>query len=234
MDINDERIRDAVERTVVLRPPRQTLFTFGRTNIYYYLITEPAYIELVGETNETVIREGRVLAEKPKIVTPYYLSGLEGFSSDAKKYFESLIENYGPNIPGLLYSYRNEPKELNIVSSGWQAVVERLNTEIDERNDPLSAIIKGPDELWDVSLVKFIFEMTQKSVGTNLGEMGARGLLNVDTRGIPTDARIRIEELFTQVQRGEVAPEVLKIELDRWNVYDEYEDRFLGIFRNRI
>jgi len=233
MDINDERIRDAVERTVVLRAPQQTLFTFGRTNIYYYLVTEPAYFELVGETSETVIREGRVLAEKPKIVTPHYLSGLEGFSSDAKKYFESLIENYGPNIPGLLYSYRNEPKELNIVSSGWQAVVDRLNTEIDERNDPLSAIIKGPDELWDVSLVKFIFEMTQKSVGTNLGEMGARGLLNVDTRGIPTDARIRIEELFTQVQRGEVAPEVLKVELDRWNIYDEYEDRFLGIFRNR-
>ena len=233
MDINDERIRDAVERTVVLRAPQQTLFTFGRTNIYYYLVTEPAYFELVGETSETVIREGRVLAEKPKIVTPHYLSGLEGFSSDAKKYFESLIENYGPNIPGLLYSYRNEPKELNIVSSGWQAVVDRLNTEIDERNDPLSAIIKGPDELWDVSLVKFIFEMTQKSVGTNLGEMGARGLLNVDTRGIPTDARIRIEEMFTQVQRGEVAPEVLKVELDRWNVYDEYEDRFLGIFRNR-
>ncbi|HEY91904.1 MAG TPA: hypothetical protein G4O07_08745 [Dehalococcoidia bacterium] len=233
MDINDERIRDAVERTVVLRSPQQTLFTFGRTNIYYYLVTEPAYVELVGETSETVIREGRVLAEKPQIVTPYYLSGLEGFSSDAKKYFESLIENYGPNIPGLLYSYRNEPKELNIVSSGWQAVVDRLNTEIDERNDPLSAIIKGPDELWDVSLVKFIFEMTQKSVGTNLGEMGARGLLNVDTRGIPTDARIRIEELFTQVERGEVAPEALKVELDRWNVYDEYEDRFLGIFRNR-
>ncbi len=233
MDINDERIRDAVERTVVLRAPQQTLFTFGRTNIYYYLVTEPAYIELVGETSETVIREGRVLAEKPKIVTPHYLSGLEGFSSDAKKYFESLIENYGPNIPGLLYSYRNEPKELNIVSSGWQAVVDRLNTEIDERNDPLSAIIKGPDELWDISLVKFIFEMTQKSVGKNLGEMGARGLLNVDTRGIPTDARIRIEEMFTQVQRGEVAPEVLKVELDRWNVYDEYEDRFLGIFRNR-
>ena len=233
MDINDERIRDAVERTVVLRAPQQTLFTFGRTNIYYYLVTEPAYLELVGGTSETVIREGRVLAEKPKIVTPYYLAGLEGFSTDARKYFESLIENYGPHIPGLLYSYRNEPKEMNIVSSGWQAVVDRLNTEIDERNDPLSAIIKGPDELWDVSLVKFIFEMTQRSVSTNLGEMGARGLLNMDSKGIPTDARVRIEKLFTQVSRGEVAPEVLKVELDRWNIYDEYEDRFLGIFRKR-
>jgi len=233
MDINDERIRDAVERTVVLRAPQQTLFTFGRTIIYYYLVTEPAYIEIVGDTTETVVREGRVLAEKPKIVTPYYLAGLEGFSSDARKYFDTLIENYGPHIPGLLYSYRNEPKEMNIVSTGWQAVVDKLNAEIDERGDRLAAIIKGPDELWDVSLVKFIFEMTQRSVGNNLGEMGAKGLLQMDSRGIPADARMRIEELFTQVSQGEIAPEALKLELDRWDVYEEYEDRFLGIFRNR-
>ncbi len=231
MDINDERIRDAVERTEVLRAPRQALFTFGRTSIYYYLVTEPAYADLIGGTIETVIREGRVLAEKPKIVTPHYLSGLEGFSTDARKYFDAIIESYGPHIPGLLYTYRNEPKELNIVSGDWKAVVDKLNAEIDRRGDPLAAIIKGPDELWDVSLVKFIFEMTQRSVGTNLGEMGSRGLLRMDTKGVPADARLRIEELFTQVSRGEVAPAALKEELDRWDLYEEYEDRFLSIFR---
>lgn len=231
MDINDERIRDAVERTEVLRAPRQALFTFGRTSIYYYLITEPAYADLIGGSIETVIREGRVLAEKPKIVTPHYLSGLEGFSTDARKYFDAIIESYGPHIPGLLYTYRNEPKELNIVSNDWKAVVDKLNAEIDRRGDPLAAIIKGSDELWDVSLVKFIFEMTQRSVGTNLGEMGSRGLLRMDTKGVPADARLRIEALFTQVSRGEIAPAVLKEELDRWDLYEEYEDRFLAIFR---
>ena len=231
MDINDERIRDAVERTEVLRAPRQALFTFGRTSIYYYLITEPAYADLIGGSIETVIREGRVLAEKPKIVTPHYLSGLEGFSTDARKYFDAIIESYGPHIPGLLYTYRNEPKELSIVSSDWKAVVDKLNAEIDRRGDPLAAIIKGPDELWDVSLVKFIFEMTQRSVGTNLGEMSSRGLLRMDAKGVPADARLRIERLFAQVARGEVAAAVLKEELDRWDLYEEYEDRFLNIFR---
>jgi len=231
MNIEDERIRDAVERTQVLRAPRQTLFTFGRTNIYYYLVTEPAYTEVMGGPSETVIREGRVLAEKPKIVTPYYLTGLEGFSGNARKYFQALIDSYGPHIPGLLYAYRNEPKELNIVSGNWRAVVDRLNAEIDRRNDPLAAIIKGLDELWDVSLIKFIFEMTQRSVGSNLGEMGARGLLEMDARGVPADARLRIEEMFRQASRGELAPAALKEELDRWDLFDEYEDRFLSIFR---
>jgi len=233
VDIDDERIRKAVEQTEILRAPRQSLYTFGTTNIYYYLVTEPAYSELIDSGTETVVREGRVLAERPKIVTPYYLAGLEGFSADAKRYFETLIREYGPHVPGLLYAYKNEPKELNIVSDHWQSVVEKLNAGIDQRGDPLAAIIKGQDELWDVALMKFIFEMTRMSLSDNLGQMGARGLLNVDDRGIPADARLRIEDFFRQVARGETAPAILKEELDRWNLFDEYEDRFLGIFRTR-
>ena len=231
MDIYDEKIREAVERTEILRAPKQSLLTFGTTNIYYYLVTEPAYSELINNVTETVVREGRVIAEKPRIVTPYYLSGLEGFSTDARKYFDALVKNYGPNIPGLLYAYRNEPKELNIVSDNLLSVVDKLNAGIDKRGDPLAAIIKGPDELWDVSLIKFIFEMTRSSLQDNIREMGASGLLDMDTKGIPADARLRIEELFRKVARGETDPGELKAELDRWNLFDEYEDRFLGIFR---
>ena len=81
MDSEDERIRDAVKHTEILRPPKRSLATFGTTNIYYYLVTEPAYAELVETATETVVREGRVIAERPRIVTPYYLSHLEGFSA---------------------------------------------------------------------------------------------------------------------------------------------------------
>jgi len=80
METNDERILDAVRHTEILRAPKQSLYTFGITNIYYYLVTEPVYSELLNNISETVIREGRVIAERPRIVTPYYLSSLEGFS----------------------------------------------------------------------------------------------------------------------------------------------------------
>jgi hypothetical protein len=230
MSIEDDRIRNAVEHTEILRAPQQNLYTFGTTNIYYYLVTEPAYSDLIGDAAETVVREGRVLAERPKIVTPHYLYGLEGFSADARRYFEQLIETYGPHMPGLLYTYRNEPGGMNIVSDHWRAVVEKLNTRIDDKGDQLSAIIKGMDELWDVALMKFIFEMTRRSLSGNVGQLGARGLLHVDDQGVPADARRRIEELFGQVRRGEMAAAVLKEELDRWDLFAEYEDRFLGIF----
>ena len=231
MDIDDERIRDAVNHTEILRPPKQSLATFGTTNIYYYLVTKPAYAELIKNVTETVVREGRVVAERPRIVTPYYLSRLEGFSSEAKRYFDMLTRTHGSNAPGLLYSYRNEPKELNIVSDDLLSVVNKLNAEIDKRADPLASIIKGEDELWDVSLLKFIYEMTKSSLRDNLLQLGARGLLDTDASGIPVDARVRIDELFRKVSKGEVEPRELKDELDRWGLFEEYEDRFFTIFK---
>jgi hypothetical protein len=231
MDIDDERIRDAVDHTEILRLPKQSLATFGTTNIYYYLVTKPAYAELIKNVTETVVREGRVIAERPRIVTPYYLSRLEGFSSEAKRYFDMLMRTHGPNTPGLLYSYRNEPKELTIVSEDLLSVVDKLNTEIDKRADPLASIIKGEDELWDVSLLKFIYEMTKSSLRDNLLQLEARGLLDTDASGVPVDARVRINELFRWVSRGELEPRELKDELDRWGLFEEYEDRFLAIFK---
>ena len=233
MDLSDERIRDAVRNTKILRPPKQSLATFGTTNIYYYLLTEPVYKDMVEDAGETVIREGRVIAQKPKVVTPYYLSQLEGFSSEARRYLEMLTSKQNPNVTGLFYSYRNEPKELNIVSDGLLAVVDRLNAEIDKRGEPLTSIIKGEDELWDVSLMQFIYEITGSSVQNNLRQMGARGLLNIDSSGIPADARVKIEELFRMAYVGECEPRELKDELDRWGLFEDYEDRFLALFKKR-
>jgi hypothetical protein len=232
MDISEERIKEAVRHTETLRLPKQSLATFGTTNIYYYLVTEPTYRELMEDTNETVVREGRVIAERPRVVTPYYLSQLQGFSAEARRYLDMLTRQ-GAATAGLFYSYRNEPKELSIVSDKLLSVVARLNAEIDKGGDPLTCIIKGEDDLWDVSLMKFTYEITRSSIQDNLMQMGARGLLNMDAHGVPADARVRIEELFRKVEAGQGEPHELKEELDRWNLFRDYEDRFLNLFRRK-
>jgi len=231
----DDRIEYAARHTEILRPPKQALSTFGTTYVYYYLVTEPSYSGLLdeGSTAETVVREGTVIAERPRIVTPYYLAHLEGFSSEARRYFDMLVRTHGANAPGLFYAYKNETKGLSIVSENWLTVANRLNDEIERRGDPLASIIRGEDAFWDVSLLKFIYEMTRHSLQTNIMQMGRRGLLNVDASGLPFDARLRIDEMFRQVIRGERDSQELKDELDRWNVFSEYEDRFLSLFRRR-
>lgn len=233
MDIDDERIKDAVEHTEIIRQPKQSLATFGTTNIGYYLLTVPAYADLVKDIAETAVREGRIIVQRPRIVTPYYLSRLEGFSAEASRYFEVLIKTHGRDVPGLFYSFRNEPKELNIVSDNMAVVIDKLNAKLDKGGDPLTSIIKGQDELWDVSLLKFIYEVTRSSLQDNLTQLERRGMLDMDNRGIPADAKVGIEGLFDRVARGEVEPRELKDELDRWGVFEEYQDRFFNIFRKR-
>jgi hypothetical protein len=233
MDIDNERIERAARNTEILRYPRQHLATFGVTNIYYYIITEPVYSEITYDKNETVIREGRVNTERPKIVTPYYLTHLEGFSYDARRYFQMLLQTHGPDTPGLFYTYKNEPGNLNIVSDSWQAVVEKLKGEIDSKGDPLAAIIKGEDDLWDVSLIKFIYDITNRSLRTNVQQLGARGMLNMSHGGIPVGARQKIEEMFQQVTTGEIKPYDLERELNRWGAFEEYQDRFFNLVRGR-
>jgi hypothetical protein len=232
VEIGDEKIRQAIQNTEVLRLPRQSLATFGTTNVNYYLLTKPVYAELT-DKEETVIREGRVSAERPRIVTPSYLAKLEGFGENARRYLEAVIRGYGPHAPGLLYSYKNEPKGLTIVSDGLDVVAGRLNERINNEGDRLAAVIKGVDELWDVSLLKFIRELTEGSLRSNLAELGRRGLLNMDHAGIPKEARYRIEILFQKVKKGECDPLELKKELGRWELFSEYEDRFLNLFRKR-
>ena len=229
---SEERIKMAVLNTQIIRHPRQNLATFGTTNVYYYLVAEAACNEIVKGT-DTVIREGKVVAERPRIVTPSYLSRVQGFSPEARKYFEMLMTHHDPDSPGLYYAYRNEPKELNIVSDNLPAVVARLNADIDKKGDPLTSIIKGEDTLWDVSIFKFIYELTQRSVGHNVHRLNQQGLLKMDASGLPADARMRIEYLFELVAKGELEPADLKTELDRWGIFAEYQDRFFSMFKRQ-
>lgn len=114
----DEKILYAIQHTEVVKPPKQSLATFGTTNVYYFLITQ-----LMETAN--VIREGRVIASKPKIVTPTYLINLEGFSGQARRYIEIMAEK-DPREPGIFYTYKNEPGDMNIVSGATEEIVSKV------------------------------------------------------------------------------------------------------------
>ena len=141
-----------------------------------------------------------------------------------------MAEKY-PHEAGIFYSYRNEPKEMNIISDPMEQVVGNINRRIDVHGDPLTAIIKGVENMWDVSLLKFTYELTSKSIHNNLAEMQQSGLLKVDSEGIPADARNHIEELFQKTRQDHSYAQQLIAELKRWNLFQEYQDRFLGLFR---
>lgn len=233
MDPDEKLIIEAIRQTRVVRGPKQHLATFGVTNLYYYVVTEPSYRDLVRGEDESVIREGKVKSQQPTIVTPTYMLNLEGFSDDAREYMESLVHRNGPHAPGLLYRYRNEPGGLEIVSGQVPMVAQRIAEDLDQRGEDLAAVIQGMDQLWDVSLLNFIYEYTAASLTSNVSEMQARGLLEPEPGlELPRGAVQRIEQLFREVEQG-LDPKVLRRELDRWGLFDHYQDRFFGLFRRK-
>ena len=225
--------------TRVVRLPKQHLATFGVTRLHYYVVTKPLYQDLAPDKpanpdrDETVVRDGTVVAERPAMVTPAYMLNLDGFGDDARSYMQDLVRRLGPNSPGLLYQYRNEPAGMEIVGDEVSAVAQRIAGDLDSRSVDLASVIQGVDELWDVSLLKFIYEYTAASLSSNLGEMQKMGLLEPDPgTELPLGVVKRIEEMFQQVRQG-LDPAVLKAELDRWGLFEQYQDRFFAAVMGR-
>ncbi len=225
----------AVEKSWIVRFPKQHLATFGTTNIAYYVVTEPIYHELDDRKEEGVIRTGRVKAERPAVVTPTYAMSLQGFSPEAYEYFNYEASQSGANSPGILYQYKNEFGKMDIVSGQASEIAHRISGDLDNRKEDMSVVMVGVDELWDVALLKFIYEFTSSSVAGNVQDLHSRGLLDPQNEfgGAPRAAIQAIERLFTEVERG-ANPDMLKRELDRWGLFGFYQDRFLNLFRKHV
>ncbi len=241
---NWERIKHALEETEVLKSADKLISTSKDTTLHYYVLTEPVYLEVFkGEGPETRIREGEIAWEKPKLLTPGYILEMEGFSNEAREAFKILARN-NPDLAGLLYKmrYKKESIRSTTISKNIEQTFHRIESEIEDNDKELTAIIKGVDDLWDVSLMKFVQELIVRSAyESQIPDYTNQGMLSIDdsgypvvTRnleGLPIAARDEIEQMFMEVKQGDMAPSVLKKELDKWGVYRAYEDRFLNLFK---
>jgi len=244
MDI-EEKIRQAIENTKVIKPPKKLLASFDSTTIHYYMLAVPMYLEFEGRSSEseTVIREGRITWQRPKVITPSYMLRVEGFSGEARKAFEMLASEDN-DLAMILYGLRlsKDFEKMDIVSSSLELVAKNIAGDIEKKKDPYSAIIKGIDEFWDVSLSKFIQEIIAESayhlqlpdlMRNSTVKVGSGGhpVIARDRLGVPVIARNEIEILFKLFEKGEIKPLDLKLELDRWGMFEEYQDRFFKYFR---
>ncbi len=227
----DPQIERAIAMTRIIRPPRRALSTFGSTVIQYHVVSQPVYEGIFeDEHQDTIIRHGLVRADRPQIVTPGYLSRTEGFGQEASEYLDYLINRYGADSTGLLYKYKNEPQSTDTVSGEPLQVAAKIRDEIEGDDKPLHTVLLGVDELWDVSVMKFIYEFTNESAKSNFSELSERNLLD-DEGGVPRDVRLRIEDLLARAHRREVDPSDVHEELIRWGLFEEYQERFFGLFR---
>ena len=227
----DPQIERAIAMTRIVRLPRRSLSTFGSTVIHYHVVSQPVYEGIFeDEHKDTVVRYGLVRADRPQIVTPGYLSRTEGFGQEASEYLDFLTNRYGSDAAGLLYKYKNEPQTTETVSGEPGEIATKIRDQIERDDKPLHTVLLGVDELWDVSVMKFIYEFTNQSAKSNFDELNDRNLFD-DDDGVPRDARLRIDDMLQRAGRGEIDPSLVHEELVRWGLFEEYQDRFFRLFR---
>ena len=165
----------AIENTQVIVAPEGRIDTFGSTSFSFYLISE-----LMDRVDQVRVRNGKIHAERPQILTPEHLRQLllDGFGDKAQRYVERLQDNLR-NIAVLRYGFQFRKTDVTeeTVRDSMDAVITRTRRRVESANEPMSAVIQGVDDAWEVCLLKFTIDLIERSSGGNLGDFRQRGLI---------------------------------------------------------
>lgn len=213
----------AVNNTEVISVPQNRLETFGTTMVNYYLISE-----LMDSVDKVRVREGKLKAYRPEIITPPTITDemLEGFGSEAQEYADWL-RTHAQEMQMLKYGFKVQKKEINdyILSDPLAAVVNRVKEDLEERDDPMGAVLVGVDRPWEVCLLKLMVELVQGSAASNIQE------IQQQQRDRKTHLHQEIEKGFLEASRDASKLPALAEMLKAHGLFKRYEDRFFAAVR---
>jgi hypothetical protein len=208
--------------------PARRLETFGNTLVNYHMVSEP-----MDSTRQTRVREGRIQAFRPQILTPqsYANSMLDGFGKEAEAYAEWL-RDHAQDLHILRYGFqiRKEETQELLLAENYETVKEQVRERVQAKADPLSAVLTGVDHPWEVCLLKLMSDLIRHSVPGNMRELERRRLLD-DQGGLPRGVRDELDGDFRSASRDSRLIQALGAKLQQYGVFEEYQDRFFALVK---
>jgi hypothetical protein len=194
----------AVNNTEIIKPPARLLETFGTTQVNYCLVSE-----LMDDATRVRVREGRIEAARPTILTPQNMGDaqLEGFGEgESRRYIEWLREN---------------AKDLHILQYGFK--VSKLSSNEFTITDSLANVLSRVA----VCLLKLLVEVVEKSAPKNIADFKSRNLLPLG----PADIREQVESAFLAASRDPSLIGALAQMLRSRGIFEQNQDRFFALVR---
>lgn len=165
----------AMENTRVIVPPRHRIETFGTSIVNYYLVTEE-----MDTTNVSRVREGQIHAERPEIITPNHMARLllEGFGEEAHHYADA-VAGHLRKLAILKYGFRFRKADARTydVAEPIERTIENVRKRVVAKDDPLSTVLQGVDDGWEVCLLRFMIDLIAASAQGNIDDLRGKGLL---------------------------------------------------------
>ena len=153
------------------------LFTFGDSDMPYYLITTGSGNDAGGDSGMVKVRRGSVTVSRARIITP------ETMHPELRNFFEEheetgLVEflmSRTAAFSNLKLSNESGPEK--IVTDTVEEAVTRLNRQLDDEEEDHVAILSAPAALAGFAVFRYASERILSSASGNIQELRERGFL---------------------------------------------------------
>ena len=172
-----QRFRSTWNAVRIERAVEMGLFTFGDSDLPYYLVTSSSGRDAAGKAAMVKVRRGNVTVSRARIITP------DTMHPELRNFFEEheetgLIEflmSRTAAFSNLKLSNESGPEK--IVTDTVEEAVTRLNQQLDDEEEDRVAILSAPAALAGFAVFRYASERILSSAPGNIQELRERGLL---------------------------------------------------------
>lgn len=171
----EQRFRDAWESVRIARSVPYGLFTFGESELPYFLVLGPK------RTGDLVsLREGVIKITRPLIITP------DANEPEFENFFDSEDNQDDAGFAQFLMArsatfsnlrVQNRALSQKLMSDSVEETVERLNRKLDDDDEDRIAILTAPAGCGGLAIMRYATERVLHSAPDNLNELRERGFL---------------------------------------------------------
>ena len=159
MDIH-ETWEKALHQTDIVRSRVQALMTFAETKVPYIFLSKTEAL------NNTLIRQGEVVVDKPSLVLPPNIPQFFGFEFEKEEQFNrEAIINFllvrGVTLPSLKYNHKTSA--LHQFEGHLDEAVKHFLDNLQRKEDVHTGLIVGPEDCWQFSILIFVASQIMRS-----------------------------------------------------------------------
>lgn len=157
------------------RASRFSLFTFGQTELPYYLVQEPGSGADMVSLSQGMIRITRPSIILPGAVSPEFSNFFADQEEDGEAFVQFLLSRSAAfkNL-----KFDNSTRTSELVSDSAAEIVDKLNQRLDLEEEEGTAILTAPDSLGWMALMRYASERVMASTPDNVQELRERGFLD--------------------------------------------------------
>lgn len=164
--------QEALRHTQIVRARISYLSSFSATQLPYIFLADSHV-----NPGDTVVRQGKILVDKPAIILPEHLPQFDGFDfeEELKVNRDNVVTFFlirGVSFPSL--KFKNEVSSLDVFENSLKKAEEHFKQNLERREDVQTGLITGPEDCWQFSLLVYVSLLMGRSNPSDLRNLWER------------------------------------------------------------